>query len=163
MMHLIEGVEKYQYIGSQKHFLLANDIDKACGPNIGLNGENLTISFLSLNRASLSIKLLESIDKYLPNFAGEILIVDNGSIRSEIILLKNFIKQLSLKIKLVELEKNFGVAGGRNKTIKYVNTDWLMCLDNDIYFITRRCFVLLNCSINELICFSKSLQRAFSC
>ena len=113
------------------------DGNKGKKSNIGINGENLTISFLSLNRATLSIKLLESIIEFIPNFLGEILIIDNGSIDSELLFLKEAISKMNLKIKLVELEKNFGVSGGRNRTIPHVETQWLMCLDNDIYFINN--------------------------
>ena len=136
-MHFVDGLSQTEYVYDNFHSLLNYDGSKGKKSNIGINGENLTISFLSLNRATLSIKLLESITEFIPNFLGEILIIDNGSIDSELLFLKEAISKMNLKIKLIELGKNFGVSGGRNRTIPHVETQWLMCLDNDIYFINN--------------------------
>ena len=136
-MHFVDGLSQTEYVYDNFHSLLNYDGNKGKKSNIGINGENLTISFLSLNRATLSIKLLESITEFIPNFLGEILIIDNGSIDSELLFFKEAISKMNLKIKLVELGKNFGVSGGRNRTIPHVETQWLMCLDNDIYFINN--------------------------
>ncbi len=133
-MNLVEGLQKYDYIGNDNHLLLALDAGKNEGPNIGENGENLTISFLSLNRASLSIKLLESIQTHIPYFLGEVLIIDNGSDENEISLIETCCENLSFCTRIIKLDKNYGVAGGRNRTMPHVKTEWLMCLDNDIYF-----------------------------
>lgn len=130
----VRGLERGTYIFDKAHALLAVDAWKEIGPNIGRNGENLTISFLSLNRASLSIKLLQSIEKWMPGFAGEVLIVDNGSVQEELGLLRNFCSGMTCRHRIVELDKNYGVSGGRNRTLPHVQTEWLMCLDNDIYF-----------------------------
>lgn len=106
--------------------------------NIGNNGENLTIAILSFNRSESTFNLLNSIEKVLKGFAGKILIADNGSTSNEIDKLKKYIESHNnLNIDLVEFGKNYGVAGGRNKLIQYVNTDWIMNLDNDIYFISN--------------------------
>ena len=106
--------------------------------NIGKNGDNLTIAVLSFNRSESTINLLNSIEKELINFAGQILIVDNGSTHQEISILKQYIKNhKKLNIRLIEFGKNYGVAGGRNKLIQYVETDWILNLDNDIYFISN--------------------------
>lgn len=129
----VPGLARGTYIFDKAHALLAVDAWKASGPNIGKDGENLTISFLSLNRASLSIKLLQSIEKWMPNFAGEVLIVDNGSVKDELALLRDFCAGMICRHRIVELEKNYGVSGGRNRTLPHVHTEWLMCLDNDIY------------------------------
>lgn len=130
----VPGLSHGLYIFDKAHSLLAVNAWKEIGPNIGRNGENLTISFLSLNRSSLSIKLLESIGKFMPQFAGEVLIIDNGSSKDELEQLRLFCSGVSFRYRLVELGKNYGVSGGRNRTIPHVNTEWLMCLDNDIYF-----------------------------
>ena len=131
------GLSRGTYIFDQAHALLAVDAWKMTGPNIGSNGENLTISFLSLNRACLSIKLLQSIEKFMPQFAGEVLVIDNGSVKEELALLRDFCSGMSCRYRIVELGKNYGVAGGRNRTLAHVRTSWLMCLDNDIYFTSN--------------------------
>ena len=105
--------------------------------NIGDNGENLTIVVLSFNRAELTINLLKSIEKYLESFKGKILIADNNSNLEEIKKIEEYINTSKLIIKLVKYDQNYGVAGGRNRTLKYIETAWFMNLDNDIYFISN--------------------------
>lgn len=102
--------------------------------NIGPNGKNLTIMVLSCNRSEATITLINSIEKEIPNFEGEILIIDNNSSTKEKEILKKRLKKLKMKNSFIELEKNYGVAGGRNRGVEYVKTDWFMSLDNDIYF-----------------------------
>jgi hypothetical protein len=68
----IVGLQKGVYLSDARHALLASDAWRPEGPNIGLHGHNLTITFLSLNRASLSERLMLSITKNLPDFAGGI-------------------------------------------------------------------------------------------
>lgn len=144
----IAGLQQGVYISDTNHALLASDAWRLEGPNIGLNGNNLTITFLSLNRASLSERLLLSIAQHLPRFAGEVLIIDNGSAAEEIAILRSVCAQQPYRSRIVELGKNYGVAGGRNRTMPHVQTEWVMCLDNDIYF-TR----------NPLPQFQKDLAR----
>ncbi|MDR7868438.1 MAG: glycosyltransferase [Sporomusaceae bacterium] len=132
---LIPGIRKTDYLFEPNHYFLSKDSSAEDGPNIGTLGKNLTITFLSLNRSALSARLLASIVKHIPRFAGEILIVDNGSAAKELIQLQEACKSFPFRWRIVELEKNHGVGGGRNRTIPYVNTDWIMFLDNDIYFI----------------------------
>src|SRR6185503_2447198 len=39
--------------------------------------------------------------------------------------------------RLLEFGTNHGVAGGRNRLIEEARTDWIISLDNDIYFIAN--------------------------
>lgn len=135
-LDLVPGLVHGVYVYDGAHSLLAADAWKDAGPNIGKNGENLTISFLSMNRAALSERLLKSIQENIPHFAGEVLITDNGSTGEELDRLRGICTTLPFRTNIVQLGKNFGVAGGRNRTIPHVKTEWLMCLDNDIYFIS---------------------------
>lgn len=105
-------------------------------PGIGPNGRNLTISFLSLNRPSLSKRLLSSIAQHLPKFAGQIQITDNGSSPGVIDSLWSHSRELNLNVEIQELGRNYGVSGGRNRSASQVKTDWVCFLDNDIYFIS---------------------------
>jgi len=133
-LQLVPGLSKGLYVFDKAHSLLAVDAWKEAGSNIGKRGENLTISFLSMNRSASSAKLLRSIQKFMPHFAGEILIIDNCSSSEELGRLRATCAELAYRTQIVELDKNYGVAGGRNRTIPHVQTEWLMCLDNDIYF-----------------------------
>lgn len=105
------------------------------GNHIGKNGENLTITVLSCNRSSSTIKLINSIIEHMPNFKGDCLIIDNGSIEEELANVYLAIETLGPHFRVVELKDNYGVAGGRNRSIEHIQTEWFMNLDNDIYFV----------------------------
>lgn len=105
------------------------------GKNIGIDGKNLTIMTLSLNRSTLTIRLMNSIVNCIPYFKGRFLIIDNGSEAKEIEILKKHCDTMPYRCNLIELKNNYGVAGGRNRGMNFVDTDWAMCLDNDIYII----------------------------
>jgi glycosyltransferase involved in cell wall biosynthesis/GT2 family glycosyltransferase len=132
---IIDGIHSANYLWAEFHHLLQDSFQLKGGPNIGINGENLTISFLSLNRSSLSIRLLSSIAEKISNFAGEVLVIDNGSEPNEILELEKTCLKMPYSCRVVKLGANFGVAGGRNRTIPFVKTDWIMFLDNDIFFV----------------------------
>lgn len=131
----VAGLEEMAAIYDPAHFLLNEGIENPGGPNIGRFGENLTISFLSMGRVHLSERLCNSIEEHIPDFAGEVLVIDNGSTEQDLTALREILAKKKFRWRMVELKKNHGVAGGRNRTVEYVETDWLMCLDNDIYFI----------------------------
>lgn len=128
MNNLVYGIDDLIYGSNENHKLLIND-------SIGKNGENLTIMILSCNRVDATIKLLDSAKKHIKGFLGEILIIDNNSANDELEILKSYLSKFEFKNNLVEMKKNYGVAGGRNRGIEYVNTEWILSLDNDIYFI----------------------------
>ena len=126
--NLSNAIDSIKYGFSKYDFLLSHD-------NIGKNGENLSIVILSCNRSLSTIKLLDSIKNNMNNFAGKIVIADNCSTKSELNNLKKYLKSFKFDVNLICFDKNYGVAGGRNKIINYVTTDWIFNLDNDIYFI----------------------------
>lgn len=132
-------VEQQPYYTSPLHCLIGVE-DRSAKfslKNIGENGENLTIAVLSMNRSSLTIRLMESVKKHLSNFKGEFLIGDNGSMNEEKEILKKTMSQMPYSCRMVEFDQNYGVAGGRNRTFEHVHTDWIMSLDNDLYFTSN--------------------------
>lgn len=128
------GLSVTGYVFERLHELLAADAHRHDGANVGITGANLTISFLSMNRASLSVRLLQSIERVIPYFTGTVLIVDQGSVASELTQLQQAVAKCRLRCEIAELGRNYGVAGGRNRTMALAKTDWVMFLDNDIYF-----------------------------
>ncbi|WP_449601522.1 glycosyltransferase [Paenibacillus sp. Marseille-Q9583] len=168
MSYLNYGVQKTSYYYTEHGDLLESDNYVLYGSNIGFNGENLTITFLSLNRSELSIRLLESIESHLVGFKGEVLIIDNGSQESELIKIEAFCAKCSFKSKIVRLGDNYGVAGGRNQTMNHVNTEWVLCLDNDIYFLnnplTQICkeISLLGCHFMNIPLLDPDQKRIFA-
>lgn len=130
-------VEEIVYTMSKGHMMLGCGENDKRITNIGNNGENLTIAVLSMNRSNLTVKLMNSIAKCIPDFKGEFLIGDNGSHENEKNILKERMEQMPYKCRMIEFDQNYGVAGGRNRLNSYVETDWIFQLDNDIYFINN--------------------------
>jgi len=122
------GLTAIDYGFSLTHHYFGDD------ENIGFDGENMTIVILSCNRIALTIRLIDSIIEYVPDFKGEILIYDNASCNDDLKQLEEYLKAISLKIRLIKSSTNYGVAGGRNRAVAEVETGWVMILDNDIYF-----------------------------
>jgi len=120
--------------------------------NIGSNGSNLTISFLSMNRSALSIRLMRSIMTHVPNFAGRILIADNGSEPNELARVEAFAStECPFPCDILKFGKNYGVAGGRNRAFAEAKTEWILSLDNDIY-LTANPFPAIQRDIATLGC-----------
>lgn len=129
-------VEELCYYHSKEHRMLGAKGNSGISiENIGNSGSNLTIAVLSMNRASLTIRLMNSIKEYIPNFSGEFLIGDNGSDEEEKIKLYDAMDGVPFRCRMIEFGRNFGVAGGRNKLFMEVNTDWILSADNDLYFV----------------------------
>ena len=137
MKPVLANVTEGVHLLSRSNAYLAEDARRPEGPNIGLNGEHLTISFLSLNRTHLAERLCKSIAQEMPQFKGEVLAVDNGSDAGELSTLREMLARMPFRSRVVELGRNLGVAGGRNQTISHVRTPWLMCLDDDMYLISN--------------------------
>ena len=129
-LELIDNIDGIIYGSSPLHRLLAKN------ENIGYDSSNLTIAILSCNRADATIKLLRTLKDVCVSFKGKVLIADNGSESETIEKLEKEIAELkTLNCKLVLFGENLGVSKGRNESIKHVETEWVMFLDNDIYFI----------------------------
>lgn len=131
-------VEEATYFTSPEHRLIGlGNIENISLQNIGKNGCNLTIAVLSMNRSSLTIRMMDSITKYIPNFEGEFLIGDNGSVETEKAILKAAMKRMPYRCRMLEFDKNYGVAGGRNRLFAEVKTEWILSADNDLYFVNN--------------------------
>ncbi|MBE5820668.1 MAG: glycosyltransferase [Clostridiales bacterium] len=144
-LEVIEGINVLQYGTTTLHRLLSKD------SNIGFYSENLTIVILSCNRADATIKLIKSLNDKCKNFKGKVLIADNGSTEENISFIKSEISKIRINCKLIEFKENLGVAKGRNKAVEYVDTKWIMFLDNDIYF-TKDIFPEAQKAISQLGC-----------
>lgn len=129
-------VQKTVYCGSKSHSLIGtcDQPNKPTLHNIGTNGDNLSIGILSMNRSSLTKRLMDSIAEQIPNFAGIFLIFDNGSTADELAKIYEYANAAPFRCQVVEGGKNFGVAGGRNRLMKAATTDWVLSIDNDMVF-----------------------------
>ena len=165
---LSRTVEFYGYLSDSDSQCLQSELVNDPMSSFCEEGSNLTITFLSFNRVSLSMRLIKSIQNYLPNYKGKILIIDNGSDPLALQQLKTYVDTLGLDIRLEELGHNYGVSGGRNKAVSIINTDWVMTLDNDIYFVgnplleIKNCIKKLGVSFLNLPLLSEDGDRVFS-
>ena len=136
--------------------------------NIGSQGENLTIVLLSCNRSVLTIKLINSLIAHIPSFKGEILIYDNASSGDELKRLETYLSAIPFAYRLIKSDNNYGVAGGRNRAFMEVKTEWIMSLDNDIYFtgdpleICKKHIASLGCKFLNLPLMDEEAQTVFS-
>lgn len=129
-------VEELKYFYAKEHKMIGLGNYRSPNlQNIGERGSDLTIAVLSMNRSSLTIRLMESVREHLPDFRGEFLIGDNGSHAEEKEVLRAAMKIMPYTCRMVEFDKNYGVAGGRNRLFREVRTDWILSMDNDLYFV----------------------------
>ena len=140
-----------------------------CSANIGADGVNVTIVLLSMNRSNLTIRMIDSVKQYVPHFAGRILIADNGSSPEELAALRQHLQaHCPFPWRILEFGTNFGVAGGRNRAFREVDTDWVMSLDNDIYLVAdpfpliQRDMGLLGCRFLSVPLLNPGLRSFYS-
>lgn len=122
------GISKEKYYFDEKIHVLGQEI-------LGENAKNVTIVTLSLNRWEHTLLLLKSLNEVCPDYAGKVLIADNGSDKKDLEKIKEGIEIFPFDVKLYEFGENLGVAKGRNKAFALVKTEWVFSLDNDIFFV----------------------------
>src|SRR2546429_753669 len=99
------------FFADDSHPLLVDASLVSSMSQIGPDGQNLTITFLSLNRSVLSIRLIQSIIREIPQYAGRILITDNGSDPDELRRLEHFVAtKCHFPTRIIKLDSNYGVA-----------------------------------------------------
>jgi hypothetical protein len=90
------------------------------------------IILINWNGADDTIACLDSLDKAAGEFV--VVVADNGSTDDSLSRIKDYSSHLSIKVDVVDLEKNWGFAVGNNRAIsnaaKY-NPDAYMLLNND--------------------------------
>src|SRR3954471_1027910 len=101
MSGISPGLRRAEYFFDEHHSVLSDARADVFGPNVGADGRNLSIAFLSLNRAKLSVRLLESVRAHLVNFAGEILIGDNGSSPADLDTLESYLLKFPYSSRLL--------------------------------------------------------------
>ncbi|MBI4921054.1 MAG: glycosyltransferase [Devosia nanyangense] len=132
-----QGVDALPYTTSHAHYLLAEGADRPEGPNIGRQGEHLTIVAITMNRPPMVHRLLDSIAKHMPHFVGDVLVVDNGSDEAARLQLAAYLARAPVNVRYVAMPTSLGVAAGRNAAVRHVRTDWMLMLDDDIYLVSN--------------------------
>lgn len=91
-----------------------------------MNKPLVSIQILNWNNGIDTLRAIKSAKaQTYPN--TEILVVDNGSEDDSVELIREHYPE----IKMVELDKNYGCPGGRNRGIEYCKGDYIFYLDND--------------------------------
>lgn len=86
----------------------------------------ISIQILNWNRADETQRAIKSaLNQSYPN--TEVILIDNGSTDGSVALTKENFPD----IEVIELDKNYGCAGGRNLGIPHCNGDYIFYLDND--------------------------------
>ena len=88
---------------------------------------NLGIVILNWNGETLIKKFLPSVIQHTP-IKHSIYLIDNGSTDASIKLVKSNFN----RVKIVELDKNYGFAKGYNKAIRDIKSKYILLLNNDV-------------------------------
>lgn len=118
---------------------------------VGINGENMSISVLAHNRVELTVKLLRSIQEFMPEFRGEVLVGDNGSDEKEYAVLERELKNMDFDHRLLKFDRHYPITAGKNKLHRECRKKWILQLDNDVYF-TDSPIHKINADIDKLGC-----------
>lgn len=133
------------YLASYSNIFQGTETD------VGNNGENMTFSILTHNRAELTVRLLDSIQKFMPDYKGEILIGDNGSDKEELRIVENRLAGMKLDWRILKLNRHYPIPAGKNLINTECRTDWIFQLDNDMY-LTKNPIPKMNQDISQLGC-----------
>lgn len=95
---------------------------------------SISVIIPNYNGEKLLQKNLPSVINALKNYQGEkeIIIVDDGSEDSSKNVIKNFINNKSIKIKLLENESNLGFSSAINKGVKNASGEIIILLNTDV-------------------------------
>jgi GT2 family glycosyltransferase len=86
----------------------------------------ISIQILNWNRPEESVRAIHSaLNQSYKNI--EVVIIDNGSSDHSVQLIRDNFPDL----KIIELDKNYGCPGGRNKGVEHCNGEYIFYLDND--------------------------------
>ncbi len=136
----------------RKNYLASySNIFQETKTDVGKNGENMTISILAHNRTELTVRLLDSIQEFMKEYAGEILIGDNGSDKEELHILQNRLESMKGKWRILKFDRHYPIPIGKNMLNKECKSDWILQLDNDMY-LTANPISKMNQDISWLGC-----------
>ena len=86
----------------------------------------VAVVILNWNGQSFLEQFLPSVVKYSGN--ARIIVADNNSTDNSI----QFLKDNYSSVELIQLEQNFGFAGGYNNALKQVNSEYYVLLNSDV-------------------------------
>lgn len=96
----------------------------------GIDGNNISIVILDFQRIGMTKRFVTSIPE---NFMGEVIVFSQGNNESHTQLLTEFLLRYP-KVRLITSPFNHGIAVGRNRAFQKTTKDWILSLDNDVFF-----------------------------
>ena len=93
-----------------------------------VNKIKIAVVILNWNGKDYLQKFLPSVVKYSTNKDVEIYVADNNSSDDSVEFIKNNYPQ----IKNIQLDNNYGFAGGYNKALKQINAEYFILLNSDV-------------------------------
>jgi GT2 family glycosyltransferase len=93
-----------------------------------INNKKVIIVILNWNGVELLDKYLPSVIQNSVDPDVSVLVVDNGSTDESV----NFLKENFPSVKILQLDKNYGFAGGYNEAVKRISSDYFIILNNDV-------------------------------
>ena len=93
------------------------------------------VAILNYNGLNLLKLFLRDNIKNTPN--ANTYLIDNNSSDDSV----NFVRTKFPNVKIIQLKKNFGYAGGYNESIKHIGEDLIFFLNNDAVFLDNKSFL----------------------
>ena len=93
---------------------------------------DLDLVLLSWNRSAMTIEAIQNVKSQI-GVTTMVWIIDQGSHEKDYQHLDNYVRDDPL-INLIRLEKNVGVAAGRNLGMSLGDAEYIACIDNDAEF-----------------------------
>ncbi|MDR0836160.1 MAG: glycosyltransferase family 2 protein [Tannerella sp.] len=87
-----------------------------------------SVVILNWNGEKLLEQFLPSVIANTPAEIAEIVVADNGSTDNS----RSLLKEKFPAVKLIFLDKNYGFAGGYNKAIEFVDSEYVVLLNSDV-------------------------------
>lgn len=148
----VEVLDAKYIIQHRSNFLASySNIFEGAKTDAGEKGENMAISILAHNRAELTLRLLNSIQEFMPQYAGEVLIGDNGSDKEELYIIEKRLERMKFAWRIVKFDKHYPIPIGKNMLNRECKSDWIFQLDNDMY-LTANPISKMNQDISQLGC-----------
>ena len=97
----------------------------------------VAIAILNWNGKKLLKRFLPSVIQHSPE--ANLFLIDNASNDGS----QNYIKQNHPEVDLIQLDSNFGFAGGYNRGLKKISADLVCLLNNDVMVNLLFTFLIL--------------------
>jgi GT2 family glycosyltransferase len=93
-----------------------------------VNNKKVIIVILNWNGTELLRKYLPSVIQHSHDPDVSVVVADNGSTDGSV----KFVSEYFPSVKTIQLDKNYGFAGGYNEVLKQIDADYFVVLNNDV-------------------------------